>query len=217
MKEPKFYLWTYSACFADYILPYEKLSWIKEQYIFGKKINAVGFFDMGRYNGQEFSDWERLSGYVSSKLLWDTTLEVEPLIADFFENYFLDASDAMYDLYKDYQAHMGWQSTQGAFGQATLTAEYWPYGVLQRFLDKIDVAYDAIEHYKKTDPELYQTLHDRINQESISYRYLEIYIYPQYYSLKTYNSMRKSFMDDCRMLNIDMASEHNKMDGLFTN
>lgn len=217
MKEPKFYLWSYSACFDNYLLPYEKISWLKEQYVFGKSINAIGYFDQGRFNGQNFSDWEHLSGYVSSKLLWDTTQEVEPLVVDFFENYFLDASDAMYDLYKDYEAHMGWLGTQGAVGETTLSEKYWPYKVLQGFLDKIDVAYKAIEHYKETDPELYETLHDRINLESISYRYLEIYIFPQYYSLETHNNMKKLFMDDCHKLNVNLASEAVGIDNLFVN
>lgn len=217
MKEPKFYLWSYSACFDNYLLPYEKISWIKEQYVFGKSINAIGYFDQGRFNGQNFSDWEHLAGYVSSKLLWDTTLEVEPLVEDFFDNYFLDASDAMYDLYKDHEAHMGWLSTQGIVGEATLDAKYWPYRVLKGFLDKIDVAYEAIEHYKKTDPELYDTLYNRINLESMSYRYLEIYIFPQYYSLEKYDNMKKLFVDDCHKLNINLASEAVGIDNLFVN
>ena len=74
-------------------------------------------------------------------------------------------------------------------------------------IDLIDKALEKIEPYKTSDPVLYEKLRDRITLESISFRYMQIYLYELLYSSADRQEMIKSFKDDCMALGITQYKE----------
>ena len=66
------------------------------------------------------------------------------------------------------------------------TKNAWPYNTLKKMLSYIDEAYKTIEPLKKVDPTTYELLHNRINLESIAYRYLRLYIHSGMFTLEEY-------------------------------
>ena len=85
--------------------------------------------------------------------------------------------------------------------------EYWPKGLLEGWLNLIDQAYAKIEHYKQTDPALYEKLRDRITLESITFRYMQIHLYKLLYSDVDSQRMVKTFKEDCIALGLTQYRE----------
>ena len=80
--------------------------------------------------------------------------------------------------------------------------EYWPKGLLEKWLGLIDDAYAAIAHYQTLDPILYEKLRDRITLESITFRYMQLHLYKLLYSETDSQMMIKTLKEDCINLGI---------------
>ena len=85
--------------------------------------------------------------------------------------------------------------------------EFWPKGLLENWLALIDEAYQKIAHYQKSDPVLYEKLKDRINLESLTFRYMQINLYKLLYSDVDSQMMIKTFKEDCNALGITHYKE----------
>jgi hypothetical protein len=81
--------------------------------------------------------------------------------------------------------------------QPSLTATFWPHHVINGFLDEFDEAFKAIEPLKEKDPERYQALYDRINVETMAYRYITLMLYSSKYSQSELRAMQIAFKNDC--------------------
>jgi hypothetical protein len=82
-------------------------------------------------------------------------------------------------------------------------------------LDHIDRAYLAIDHLKVMDAALYQKLYNRINLESLPYRWLKIRLYPDRYNTVTLNEAKEQLLKDAMELGVTYASENSGIEGLF--
>ena len=83
------------------------------------------------------------------------------------------------------------------------------------FLEEINEAYRAIEPLKMSDAALYKTLYDRINRESIAYRYLLIQLYPGSFTRNELFLAKRQFRADCEELAISRFNEHNDISSLW--
>ena len=101
----------------------------------------------------------------------------------------------------------GYDGNVGYTYSTLIREEYWPQGLIEGWLELIDKAYKAIEPLKTTDPALYEELKDRINLESLSFRFIQMELYSVYYSENDVNKMRESFKQDCRDLGVRSYKE----------
>ena len=124
------------------------------------------FFDEKVDTGTNNTGFKKLEEYVEMKLCWDSTLDTNTLVENFFEAMFKDASDTMLNLYFDIKMHhqsiTDWKQKNNVF-----TVEQYPYPVLTRWLGQLDQALADIEHYKVSNPNLYYVIKDRIDCESV--------------------------------------------------
>ena len=201
----------YGANFQDYLLPFDNFSSMQPNYQYAYENGAIYLFDQMQWNNVSGTDWYRLKQYLSSQLLWNVQLDVPHLIEEWFENYFKDAAPEMKRLFDEERAwfaHLAEEDPTSVGSINTkklLNAQYWPKNLLEGWLDAIDEAYAAIEEYKSEDPALYTKLYDRICQESISFRYLLVTLYPD--SFDDLAAEKASLKADCFRLGVTRSAE----------
>ncbi len=124
------------------------------------------FFDEKVDQGTGNTRFMKLENYVQHKLMWDSTLDMDTLVQNFFNAFYKDAATTMYNFYFDVKMHH-----QSIHNMATVarkyTSKHYPYPVLKRFVEYTNKALEDIEHYRYTDPSLYEVLRDRINCEAV--------------------------------------------------
>ena len=208
------FTWIYGANFQVYLAPYNNFNSMQNNYRFLYDRGAKYVFDQHQYNQVAGTDWYRLKGYLSSNLQWKIDSNQDELINNFFTNYFKDASSVMKQLFDEENTWFAYLAEKyGYNGKVSYTEnnlvieEYWPKGLLEGWLGLIDEAYKAIEHYQKTDPNLYEKLRDRITLESITFRYMQIHLYGLLYSDVDSQEMVKTFKEDCLNLGITQYKE----------
>lgn len=221
MANPKIYFWTYSAFFQDYFLPNNTTITRQELYQFLKSYDGVAIFDMAQYNNGSTTDFGALKAYISAKLAWNCQLDVPTLVRNFFTYYYGEASKVMYEYYEDYQIYMSYLlGAKGYTGSANSAAifrssEYFPYEVICSFITKIDSAYKEIDDLKVGNPARYEELYKRILKESLSWRYLEMVLYPDCFTLSKLIEMQEQFRQDAYTCGISENREYGSVDTMF--
>lgn len=221
-RNPLMYFWTYSANFSDYMMPFNLLDNRQELYQYMKQYGAVGVFDQAQFDQETAPDFGALKSYVSAKLMWDVDANVDELINNFMDNYYKEAAPIMKKMLNEYRAYFlylheefGFKGGIGDLNNLFKTTTHWPYMRIQRFLDYIDMAYNEIEPLKTTDPERYQTLYTRIKRESLTWRYLELSIYPSTYDSATLEIMQSGLLADCIACGLTQCRENTSIQYLF--
>lgn len=208
------FTWTYGANFQTYLAPYNNFNSMQNNYRFLYDRGAKYIFDQHQYNQTAGTDWYRLKGYLSSNMQWQIDVNQDELTDRFFDNYFKDASAVMKRLFDEENTWFAYLAEEyGYTGKISyldsnlVIEKYWPKGLLEGWLDLIDEAYKTIEHYKKSDPVLYEKLYDRINLESITFRYMQLHLYKLLYSDNDSQNMIKTFKEDCVALGLRQYRE----------
>ena len=62
---------------------------------------------------------------------------------------------------------------------------------------------------------MYQKLYNRINIESMTFRYMLLKLYYDFYDYNQLETLRSEMIAECRALGINKATEQGVIDGLF--
>ena len=90
----------------------------------------------------------------------------------------------------------------------------YPLGKIRYYLSFIDKAYQDIEQLKGDAAE-YDKYYTRILRESITWRYLEEYLFPETFSAEMYQEVRKQLLKDCYKCGITTGVEHGNIADMF--
>lgn len=206
-------LWGYTTNFQNYLVPFDGVSQMEANVDLCRGSGAQVFYIMSQYNMSTPVDWGHLESYVTSKLSWNPDLDVAKLVNDFFDNYYKSASGIMKEIYNDYITHLAWISSENGVnskvnGQvAMMTTKNWPYNRLKAFLNKFDEAFAIIKPLSVTNPDLYKTLYDRINLETITFRYMLYKQYPEYFDYNQLESLKADMISDALGLGVMYCAE----------
>lgn len=206
------YAWTYSLLPISGLVFFDTLEVMQQNYQLLAENGTVMLLDQtDAYQKKINTGFARLKGYVMSKLQWDTSLNMQELIDDFFDNYFAESADTMQNLFqqeREWMTHIYADlGAEGYISDNLVDSTYWSYNQLQGYLDLIDQAYQDIEPLRETDPERYATLYDRILVESMQFRYLMISIYYTEFSEAEILEMRNEFKYDFNRLGLTSYRE----------
>lgn len=221
MKEPQVMWWMYSALFGDYMVPLHTIDTRQDYYQYVKSCNAMGVMDQGQHDNNYATDWGCLKQYISAKLMWNTQLNVQELIANFMKAYFGEASGVMMEMYEAYRAYMMYiRDELGVVGSvnqgpAYRNKKYFPYGIVQNFLGYIERAHKALEPIKNKDASLYEKLQTRVIRESITWRYLDFILYSEYYSTEQLKVVQNAWLNDAMDAGIVSKSERSDISTIF--
>ncbi|MBQ8394798.1 MAG: DUF4838 domain-containing protein [Clostridia bacterium] len=203
------YVWLYGTNFKYYLYPYNTWSSSVENYRYLKECGVKYVWNQAQERNQAtaFTD---LKDYIDSKFLFDVNADYDEVLDKYFDNYYLEASEPMRDLFNLIQTQSAYlestvQTISGGIYDDIGAPEYWPRLLLEEMLTMIDDAYAAVEKYKATDPTLYENLVRRIKQESIFPRYVICTYYGDYYA--NIQEIRAEFRDDWNELGFSVYKE----------
>lgn len=217
----KFSYWAYSTHFTNYFVPYDSVQQMQDCVQLAIKYGVTVFYNMAQYDSGTPTDWGVLESYLQSKLAWNSKADTQKLIDDFFEHYYKDASASMKKLYNAYSTYMAYLATERNIGAAINTSTSlekevnWPYKTLCEFLKIIDEAYSDIEPLAVNNPELYKKLHDRINLESFTFRYMIYDLYPDKFDYDELEVLKQKLISEAQSLGVSLWREGMSIDGLF--
>ena len=211
-------LWIYMENFTNYQLPYWIFNSIQTNMQMLKDNNTFWCFNQSQWNNGNSSGFSRLKAYVSSRLQWDCSLDVDDLIKDFCDVYFGDASDSMLKLIEQlgsWRAHSYYELDYNGELRTNPTAATYPFELLCGWMDIIDEAYKAVEPLKTTDLAEYNRICEAINLESMSIRYMLITFHSNYFSASELYQMKMQWKDDATNLRITKYNEGSDVSELY--
>lgn len=206
----KFAVMDYSENFAAYMRHFDDYNKIQTNIEYFLKFGGEIHYNMMAYGNIANTDWSRLHGYLESKLSWDVTADVNELTEHFFDAYYKDASPYMKEWFYSYRAWSELFDKNNAHGASALSL-----AMCKAMDDYAEKAFESILKYKFSDPDLYKKLYDRINLETLCYRfnYLEMYRY----AIEDLKTFATDFKKDCAYFGIQMISEPQSLDSWYAN
>lgn len=215
------YAWTYSLFPSSGLLFFDTIEVMQQNYSFLVDNGLNMLLDQtDMYQKNVNSGFSRVKAYVMSKLQWDTSLNVNELLDDFFDNYFDVASDTMQGLFNQEREWLTYlyKNTEatGKIGDYLVESGYWSFNQLNGYMDQIDQAYKDIEVLRDTDPDRYSKLYDRILLESMQFRYLLLSIYTTEYTENDLLEQRQEFKYDFERLGLTTYGENMNINDLWS-
>ncbi len=214
--------WLYCTNFKYYMLPYDSFNNMIEYRQVLKDAGALSFNDQtqnGNYGGM--SGWHILKAYLSSKLSYDTSLDMNELTDNFFNAYFDVAADDMKDFYYSWrrfslyqQNVLGAYTTPSSIYFEALNKKYWPKSVLDGWYASATAALEKIEVYKTTDTDKYATLYKHIVCERASIEYLYLMLYSSELGSRK-DLIKANFIEAVYLNNINASRENGSINDLI--
>lgn len=94
----KVYIWDYVTNYAHYVQPHPILYSIYKDIQFFHEVGIDGVYPEANYQS-EGAGFEDLQAWVEAKILWDPTLDLDELIADFMHGFYGPAAEPMSKYY----------------------------------------------------------------------------------------------------------------------
>lgn len=210
------FFWTYGTNFTAYLTPYNSFDSFQQTFQYAASfVNVISIYNQCQNDNAMPTSWERLKGYLTSKLAWNVDYDVEQLTEEFFEAYFGPAADTMRSVYDSYRVQAAFQNettyngSRSIFHAALGTngETYWPKSLLQSWLDSMNAALDEIAYLENIDPELYSAYEFNIKLERLSPIYMMIELYDDLLTDEELSSLKSQFNEDVILTGISRVSE----------
>ncbi len=193
-------IYEYAADAANYLLPYDGIQVFAENYRFAKELGFSEYFHEGAGNGTA-SGFTGLRYYVSSKLMWDTSLDVNELISKYINACYGPAADEMQEFYDILRTRLSFLRKQYGFGNMVLSsivnATHWPRTVLLSYYEMFDKMYEDIEYLKYVDAEEYEKIFRKIKIEELFVDFVNLSCYLGYYTTEEKVQRIDEFEENC--------------------
>ena len=212
----KFYLWTYSTMFHNYMVWYDTFNGMQDWYKVANEVNSMYIFDQAQYDVLEGSyAWGNLKSYLNAKLAWDADVNMNELITNWFDNYFGPASDAMFALFKKERVHTnylinnvpgyaGGRSVQNRFDNE----KFWPKALLLDWLEETNNIVDTKLLPLKSDKEAYDAYYYRIAEERLSILFCLIDFYEYNTSKEDIEAYKLMLYNDATVIGLERTGEN---------
>ena len=156
--------------------------------------------------------FQELKAYVTSNLMWNLNLNYRDLAEDFIKHFYKDAAEYMqnvYDMILDQNTYYNYAIDSGAGtiqSYPTLT-ELYPKAFVEKLEEQLQLGLDAIDHYRETDPEMYELLEARIMKEYLNVYYWQGMVYGDSYSEEELAEIREQWLYWTDYFQINAGSE----------
>ena len=207
------YFWSYSTNFSHFLTPYNSFDTVQDILKFAKKEDTMFIMIQDQWvqaNAQ--TGFGIYKNWLHAKLGWNVNANVAELEDFFFDNYFLEASDTMHQLFNEYRAwakhqtdNLGYKGFRSVYTNV-LKKEFWPQRMLERWINLTEQAKTEILQYKTTNPTLYKQLNKHIAIESLAFRYLLVSLYSDAYDPAYLLTVKKTFAADILEAGLTLVS-----------
>ena len=165
-------IWAYGVYFSEYLVPYNTFDYIDQMIDACVASNAEYMWVQGNWNTTQNTGFDSLKAYLISKLMWDSTLDVDTLTDNYFNAVYGAAATTMKTVYTEMKAELASMSLSGNIYDAPCGFDDWDNNYLKTQLGRLETAISEIASLQSSDPAKYQLIYDAIVCESISFRYI---------------------------------------------
>lgn len=218
--------WTYDVNFFHYCYPYDTSLYKQAYYqlIEGKGGELIN--DLSQYeNINGGTAWSNLKNYISCKLRWNTSLDVDVLTENFFKACYKDGWENMKDVYdgmlsrwatlrNTYTSGADHLAIHNIFGDLAKT-DFWPKATITGWIEKIEDALDDISGLESTDKAAYAKAYKLISAEMVSPLYMLIELYSDDYSSEALTGLKKDLKKYVRASGVKYHESGAKFNNLF--
>ncbi len=201
--------WVYTINFHMFLYPWYDFTFTNsESYGYMYEKSDYMMYSQAWCRGEGWmTSWYNLRMYVDAKLQWDTSLDVDVLVDNWFNAMYQDPETVaiMKSLYQDNvdmarSIIVQYGSPFNFMGSYINKANLWPYQTLQGWLDRYDLALASIEKYKGTAT--YETLRKHIEIEAISPMYMMMELHSLTMSKTKKTEIVNRMLDDIASMNL---------------
>ena len=169
-------LYLYNTNYTAFWVYYDCFDGLKDLMQLSAELNCGWFYMEGHWQQSGGSGWTALKNYVVSKLAWNVNLDINKIIDKFFDHYYADASDEMYQVFLDTRLISRMNEDRICRSSSVYAdideAGFWPKNMLVNCLNIIEEGLADITYIQKTDPKKYQAIYGNIVSERVAYGYL---------------------------------------------
>lgn len=170
--------YTYTCNYNYYWLFYDTFEGLSDFYKLAAEYGTERIYELGQARNNGGTGFLALKNYIAAKLTWDVNLDMDDIIEKFFQYYYADAGDEMYEVYLGLRAlsksNVDILCKRKSCDAKIDIPELWPKALLVKWLEKIDEGVEDIAYLKKVDPERYTAVYNNVMAESVSLGYLLI-------------------------------------------
>lgn len=200
--------WSYGAFFLDYLAFYDCYNFYGDYFAFLKK-NNYQFSFVQVHDSQRGSDtgFFALASYLCCKLSWDSSLDMQELINNYFQAMYKEAAEPMRKLFNELRIWFTKTSTENGWTSSSIqynitgSKRYTNIGFVRGIFERLEEAYDAIEIYRK-DEATYNSLRGHIDMEWLFPGKMAISNYETEYTSAQFTAIKKKFKTLCEELGI---------------
>lgn len=202
--------WTYGCFFNDYFCFYDPYTFYEDYYkwLYEQKYQYTFAQFHSRQRGAD-TGFYTLANYITSKLMWDSSLKTSELMDNYFKAMYSDAAEAMKEVF--YECRMWFAVSHEKLGwgrsatqlQPTTNSNLISLGFVKTLFDKLDKAYAAIAKYEK-DEATYSRLKEHIDIEWLFPAKCAIGLYSTKYDV---SEIKVKFKSLCNSLGITKVAE----------
>ena len=178
-------IYEYGADAANAMLPYDGIHVFAENFRFAQELGFSDYFFEGAGSGVD-SGFTALKYYVASRLMWDSTLDVNDVIAHYIQVSYGPAAEEMQEFYDVLRTRLSFLRETYGFGSmvlsSTINAAHWPRPVILSYYEMFDKMYEEIEPLKYIDAEEYEKVFRKIKIEELFVDFVNLSCYLGYYS-----------------------------------
>lgn len=177
-------------------LPYDGLHVFANNIRFAKELGLSNYFFQGNW-GTQSSGFTPLKAYVTSKLMWDSSLDPMELAYDYIDNCYGDAAPYIREYYDALRLRLSYMRKTTNYGSMclgnTLSISNWPRSVIRSFEPYFEKAYAAIDNLQYVNKEQYDIVFRKIMIEEMFLRYVNCSLYRNSFSTEEKNRMIDEF------------------------
>lgn len=210
----KMYLWTYDTNFKAFLAPYDTFGAMKDLFGIIAGVNSSYIFHQSQYSQATGSGaWHNLKSYLTAKLMWNAQTDIREETEKFFAAMYGPAADAMKQWFwscRSYVAELMSQGKyQGSFSVdiSAYTTDFWSYSILNTWGKYAEEALGAIEKYKDTDPDLYNSYYKHIACERVSVDYIMLELYESRLEVAEARNLFDRIVSDSKLCGITRYRE----------
>lgn len=215
---PGLYVYEYPQDAYHVCLPYDGLHVFGDNIAFGNELGINSYFMQGNFNTQS-SGFTPLKVYVASKLMWDSSLDVNKLVEDYMTYCYGPAADTMMEYYVTLRSRLAYLRQANGYG-ATCLGNYlsetnWPRYLMLEYQTLFDRAYEDIDFLRQVDEEQYEIIFRKIKIEEMFICYVNCSLYRGYYSEEEKSAMIDEFEYYARKYDFKNHNETQPMSDLL--
>ena len=174
------YFWTYETNFRYYMYFYDSFDFFNaEAYQYIASFKPEMFFAQGQEaSGASGTTWNNLKAYLNAKLSWDSSLNTNKLIDNWFNAMYREAAQEMKNYFYAMRLYNASLLERNSLYKVRSNytdiakRQYWSLATLESWIEACDNAKLCVEKYKTSNPTLYKSICNHIETEAVSPIYI---------------------------------------------